>query len=131
MKAKVGFQRGTQCHMCGEVRQLREETCVSGLGVLFEGVGRDWGPKQAAQDEVEKRTLNSSRVLPPREAFRDAFVFDKALVGGFSGSEFRQHTGLGFVLMTEGNWQFRMGLHLLINQQTSVGQLGVRCCSQL
>lgn len=65
MKAKVGFQRGTQCPMCGEVRQLRKENCVSGFSVLFQGVGRDWGPKQAARDEVEKRRLgsSSSRVL--------------------------------------------------------------------
>lgn len=33
--------------------------------MLFQGVGRDWGPKQAARDEVEKRRLgsSSSRVL--------------------------------------------------------------------
>lgn len=81
MKTKVGFQRGTQCHMYGEVRQLREENCVSGFGVLFQGVGRDWGPKQAALDEVEKQRLDCTvpGFFPRREAFRDGFVLTRHL----------------------------------------------------
>lgn len=43
-RPRWGFKEGLSVR-CGEVRQLRAENGVSGFGVLFQGVGRDWGDK--------------------------------------------------------------------------------------
>lgn len=65
------------------MRQLRAENGVSGFGVLFQGVGRDWGTRQAAQDKVGKQRTGlysqSQGSSPEGKHFETAFVLTRHL----------------------------------------------------